>query len=66
MLLMFVVCAACPQGIMVSFNSSPATWFLSLPDTMAVPTEKVAVELVSTLMRPLYRLTSVLGQASCD
>ncbi len=51
---------------MVSFNSKPATWFLSLLDTMAVPSVKVAIELVSTLIRPLYRPTSVSGQASCE
>ncbi len=40
---------------MVSFSSNPTTWFLFLPDTMAmaVPSVKVSVELVSTLMRPL-------------
>ena len=60
------VCAARPHSIMVSFNSRPATWFLSLPATMAVPSVKEAVELVTTLIRPLYRLTSVSGHASCE
>jgi hypothetical protein len=52
------------SGVMlVSFRSNPATWFLSLQDMMAVPSVKVAVELVSTLIQPL---TSVSGQVSCD
>jgi hypothetical protein len=64
--LMCVCCASRPHSITVSINSKPVTWFLSLPNTMAVPPVKVAVELVSTLIRPLYRLTSVSGQASCE
>ncbi len=63
MLLMCVVCAARLHSTMVSFSSRPATWFLSLPDTMAVPSAKEVVELVSTLIRPLYKLTSVSGHA---
>ncbi len=52
------------SGVMlVSFSSNPATWFLSLQDMMAVPSVKVAVELVSTLIQPL---TSVSGQVSCE
>jgi hypothetical protein len=49
MLLMCVICAAHPHSIMVSFNSNPATWFLSLPAMIAVLSVKVAVELVGHL-----------------